>query len=474
MKISDAASLKEFLSKKQIFKEEEYEASVLDIDGNIFGFIYFKEKENVEKPLESLTTSQVKLNFDSTQSFTNIYAKNLERTFISSTEKLNELFSKFGKITSSQLMVDASGQSKGFGFVNFENFESAYASIELLNNKEINGLPVYLSKAQTRSERDSFLANLRSKMQQERSGVNIYIKHLDDSVDENKLLELFSKFGEITSVKVMRNDKNVSRGFGFVCFATPEQAASALASMNNYLLEGKPIYLSFAQTYADRKSDLAKFHSLPTQRTLLPPPGALPPPQFVLPPHFNPFPFPPPPRIAVPPGPHIQIPQRPPQQALRGSAIPPGFAIPPPGRTFVPPPGRVQRGAPGPIVAGAPVPPMHRGTPPRQLQPSVPLSPPMDEFPIFATIFESEIAVGTWKQTYGDLLAKRIQLFQINDEHQVYKITGMINEEIESALRENTIIEVARELFALLYAPLKLEEKIREAISILKANDAKE
>jgi polyadenylate-binding protein len=41
----------------------------------------------------------------------------------------------------------------------------------------------------------------------------------------------FEEFGSITSAKVMRDDKGISRGFGFVCYNTPEEAKSVVSSM---------------------------------------------------------------------------------------------------------------------------------------------------------------------------------------------------------------------------------------------------
>lgn len=55
--------------------------------------------------------------------FTNVYIKNFADEL--DRDALEKLFSKFGKITSAAVMVDADGKSKGFGFVAFENPEDA-------------------------------------------------------------------------------------------------------------------------------------------------------------------------------------------------------------------------------------------------------------------------------------------------------------------------------------------------------------
>lgn len=57
---------------------------------------------------------------------------------------------------------------------------------------------------------------------------NVYVKNVDDSVNEDMLRELFCQCGAVTSVKLMMHPKGISRGFGFVCFSTPEEAKKAL------------------------------------------------------------------------------------------------------------------------------------------------------------------------------------------------------------------------------------------------------
>lgn len=59
----------------------------------------------------------------------------------------------------------------------------------------------------------------------------MYIKNIHDEVDDDVLRARFTEFGNITSAKVMRDDKGISRGFGFVCYSTPEEAKSAVNSM---------------------------------------------------------------------------------------------------------------------------------------------------------------------------------------------------------------------------------------------------
>merc|ERR1712166_649827 len=78
-------------------------------------------------------------------------------------------------------------------------------------------------------------------------GVNLFVKNLDDNVDDEKLREAFTPFGTISSAKVMSDEKGTSKGFGFVCFDSQEEATKAVSEMNGHILANKPLYVALAQ-----------------------------------------------------------------------------------------------------------------------------------------------------------------------------------------------------------------------------------
>uniref|UniRef100_A0A673U722 Polyadenylate-binding protein n=1 Tax=Suricata suricatta TaxID=37032 RepID=A0A673U722_SURSU len=135
--------------------------------------------------------------------FTNVYIKNFGEEV--DDESLKELFSQFGKTLSVKVMRDPSGKSKGFGFVSYEKHEDANKAVEEMNGKEISGKVIFVGRAQKKVERQAELKRKFEQLKQERisryQGVNLYIKNLDDTIDDEKLRKEFSPFGSITSAK---------------------------------------------------------------------------------------------------------------------------------------------------------------------------------------------------------------------------------------------------------------------------------
>ncbi|XP_035229744.1 LOW QUALITY PROTEIN: polyadenylate-binding protein 1A-like, partial [Stegodyphus dumicola] len=191
--------------------------------------------------------------------FMNVYIKNFGDDL--DDEKLRELFEKYGKITSAKVMTDELGKAKGFGFVSFEEPENAEKAVEDLNGKELNGKTLYVGRAQKKSERAAELKRRFELLKMERmnryQGVNLYVKNLADAIDDERLRKEFAPFGTITSAKVMTDGNGRSKGFGFVCFSSPEEATKAVTEMNGRIVVSKPLYVALAQRKEERKAHLA-------------------------------------------------------------------------------------------------------------------------------------------------------------------------------------------------------------------------
>lgn len=276
-------------------------------DSRGFGFVHYETQKAAESAIEKVNgmmlldtpvyvglfkskADRVDEMGKSSKEFTNLFVKNFGPDVTE--EKVEEVFSKFGKISSRKVMMgggEDGSKSKGFGFVAFEDSAAARAAVEALNENEVEGLTepekkLFVGRAQKKAER---LQSLRQSYEKRRTenqnrykGVNLYVKNLDDTITDDQLREAFAEFGTITSAKIMKDDKSGAKGFGFVCFTSQDEATKAVTEMNGKILVSKPLYVALAQRKEERKQQLAMQHnnrlqSLRMQNSMYQTPGGM-------------------------------------------------------------------------------------------------------------------------------------------------------------------------------------------------------
>ncbi|XP_017251664.1 polyadenylate-binding protein 7 isoform X1 [Daucus carota subsp. sativus] len=239
-----------------------------------FGFVQFEHEESAHAAIEKLNESifegkqlyvgkfvrkSDRASSGLDDKYTNLYVKNLDLEV--NEELLKEKFSEFGKIASLIISKDENDKSRGFGFVNFDSPDDARRAMETMNGSQLAGSKVlYVARAQKKSEREQLLRRQFEERRKEKilkyQASNVYVKNIHDKVSDTELREQFSQCGTITSAKLMRDEKGISKGFGFVCFSTPEEANKAVTSFHGFMLHGKPLYVAIAQRKEERQAQL--------------------------------------------------------------------------------------------------------------------------------------------------------------------------------------------------------------------------
>ena len=83
--------------------------------------------------------------------------------------------------------------------------------------------------------------------------MNIYVSHLSWNTTSESLSDLFTKFGEVTSAKIVTDrETGRSRGFGFVEMANDEEGQAAIDALNETDFEGRTIGVSVARPREER------------------------------------------------------------------------------------------------------------------------------------------------------------------------------------------------------------------------------
>jgi len=268
-----------------------------------YGFVHYETEEAAKQAIERVNgmqigdktvevTAFVKRNEREVSTvFTNVYAKNLPSDF--DDEKLSSMFGSYGTITRSAILEDKLGRK--FCLISFEEPESAMKAVDELNGKDVRteeeknakkeekekeenaegeegdkaeekekeekpeDYLLFVSRAQTKAERLREFQEktaAASSAQVRAQGVNLYIKNLDEGVTDASLRELFEPFGSITSATAMKDDKGQCKGFGFVCYSTPDEATKAVTEMHLKVVKGKPLYVGLAEKKDQRQERL--------------------------------------------------------------------------------------------------------------------------------------------------------------------------------------------------------------------------
>lgn len=198
-----------------------------------FGFVTFYRKEDAEEAQRQMNNTiqfgreirvYFKKNVKNLPKDANVVLRNLNKNI--SSRELTEHCSEFGEIISCYVktqIVNNVSESCGYGYVQYNDAQSAKKCIESMNGADISGQKVVAEIFVPSSQRD-------------RPGLcNMYIKDFPESWDQAKietwLEEEFSKFGTIQS-KAVFVDKNHQKFYAFVALDTPESATNAQQAVN--------------------------------------------------------------------------------------------------------------------------------------------------------------------------------------------------------------------------------------------------
>lgn len=83
--------------------------------------------------------------------------------------------------------------------------------------------------------------------------MKVYVGNLPFTVDDEKLRELFSKFGDVEEATIIKDKySGRSKGFGFVTFQDDAAAKKAIEEMNDKEVEGRALKVNEARPMEER------------------------------------------------------------------------------------------------------------------------------------------------------------------------------------------------------------------------------
>ena len=163
-----------------------------------------------------------------------------------SDSQLKSMFEPFGTVTHAIVMQDqTTGQSRGFGFVHFQEASNALSAKQGMNGKQVDGRSLIVK---LRSEPPGVGGAPKGPLPGVVDESKLYVGFLPYTVTDDQLKGLFSAYAPVVEARIVTDrTTGQSKGFGFVTMASAEGAQTAKLGLDGYTLpEGKRITVRVA------------------------------------------------------------------------------------------------------------------------------------------------------------------------------------------------------------------------------------
>lgn len=82
--------------------------------------------------------------------------------------------------------------------------------------------------------------------------MNIYVGNLDFSIKEDDLKDVFTEYGEVSSVKIITDKfSGRSKGFGFITMDDDSEAKAAISALHESDIKGRNMVVNEARPRKD-------------------------------------------------------------------------------------------------------------------------------------------------------------------------------------------------------------------------------
>ena len=164
-----------------------------------------------------------------------------------------------GDVQYSKVLTDRDGRSKGCGIVEFSTVEGAKDAIEKLTDTELKGRKIFVREDREDGKRgggarappkdptpaegaaaeggDTTTSSPSDKVE----GSQLFIGNLSWDTTWQELKDHFASCGDVQYSNVAVGRDGRKKGFGFVRFATAEEASEAIEKMNGVEFMGRKL-----------------------------------------------------------------------------------------------------------------------------------------------------------------------------------------------------------------------------------------
>ncbi|OBA21016.1 RNA-binding domain-containing protein, partial [Metschnikowia bicuspidata var. bicuspidata NRRL YB-4993] len=163
---------------------------------------------------------------------------------------LRREFEPSGGVVSARVMMErATGKSRGYGYVDFDSLSAAQKALKDFQGYEIDGRPVNLDLSTGKPKPSNPLNDRAKKFGDVPSAPSdtLFVGNLSFNAERDTLFELFGQHGTVVSCRLPTHpDTQQPKGFGYVQFASVDEAQAAFTAMNGEYIEGRACRLDYS------------------------------------------------------------------------------------------------------------------------------------------------------------------------------------------------------------------------------------
>mmetsp|Transcript_17450 Transcript_17450/g.25795 ORF Transcript_17450/g.25795 Transcript_17450/m.25795 type:complete len:201 (-) Transcript_17450:379-981(-) len=176
-------------------------------------------------------------------------------------QDLKDHMREAGEVQYSKVLTDRDGRSKGCGIVEFSTVEGAQDAIEKLTDTELKGRKIFVREDREDGKRGGGAGGDRPPREPRApradptpaeggdsapasdkvEGSQLFIGNLSWDTTWQELKEHFNTVGDVQYSNVAVGRDGRKKGFGFIRFATAEEASTAIEKMNGVEFMGRPL-----------------------------------------------------------------------------------------------------------------------------------------------------------------------------------------------------------------------------------------
>lgn len=193
-----------------------------------WGLLYFSNSELAARSVTVLQSKQLNgrllhTRLDKSQALQdktshNIFIGNIP--WDKTDEDLMAIFHEFSPVTCN-VLTNMYGKSRGFCLMQFKTEKLAIEAVEKMNKFMVGGRPIECRQDRGPGKTDDMLEKK-----------SLFVGKLQPDITDQRLVDIFSRFGDVEMAQIQRSTDGISKGWGIVKFIESSDASNAIMTLN--------------------------------------------------------------------------------------------------------------------------------------------------------------------------------------------------------------------------------------------------